>query len=124
MHIYYVLMNLTTLESLEKLRYRPRVPSNQIEFKDVNIEEPSTSDQSWVWLFGKPSEKSRITQKRCRKYWNVFDIGMKENWIQVMGSNRWLWFVPVFNSLGNGLHFPVNEDSYNKMMQARMEMTP
>jgi hypothetical protein len=27
-----------------------------------------------------------------------------------MGENPVLWFVPVQNSLGNGLAFPVNED--------------
>jgi hypothetical protein len=41
---------------------------------------------------------------------NAFDLGVRANWEQVMGPDRLKWFVPVMNSMGNGLSFPVSED--------------
>ncbi|CAD8068462.1 unnamed protein product [Paramecium sonneborni] len=31
---------------------------------------------------------------------NVYDIGIKENWLQVMGNNPWLWIFPMFGESG------------------------
>jgi hypothetical protein len=41
---------------------------------------------------------------------NAFDLGTRANWNQVMGPDRLKWFIPVMNSMGNGLSFPVSED--------------
>jgi len=32
------------------------------------------------------------------KYLNLFDVGTKNNWVQVMGPQWYFWFVPVYNS--------------------------
>ena len=37
---------------------------------------------------------------------NIYDIGKKENFIQVFGENWLLWFLPVFTSIGDGCSFP------------------
>ncbi|KAF9079525.1 palmitoyltransferase for Vac8p [Mortierella sp. AD031] len=40
---------------------------------------------------------------------NVFDLGRKQNFIQVLGPVWYLWLVPVRNSIGNGWSFPASE---------------
>ncbi|EMR10380.1 hypothetical protein PNEG_01632 [Pneumocystis murina B123] len=48
---------------------------------------------------------------------NAFDLGWKKNWIQVMGSNKFLWFFPIVNNLGTGESFPVNNDIAKKLYE-------
>lgn len=31
---------------------------------------------------------------------NLFDLGWRRNFVQVMGSNPFLWFFPILNSVG------------------------
>lgn len=38
-----------------------------------------------------------------------YNVGLKENWRQVFGTNPWLWFIPYRNSKGDGVNFPKNE---------------
>ncbi|KAF9400965.1 hypothetical protein BGX21_003090 [Mortierella sp. AD011] len=45
---------------------------------------------------------------------NVFDLGRKKNFIQVLGPVWYLWLVPVRNSIGDGWSFPASE--YGKSM--------
>ncbi|KAG0377135.1 hypothetical protein BGX24_006669 [Mortierella sp. AD032] len=45
---------------------------------------------------------------------NVFDLGRKQNFIQVLGPVWYLWLVPVQNSIGNGWSFPASD--YGKSM--------
>ncbi|GJJ75263.1 palmitoyltransferase ZDHHC2/15/20 [Entomortierella parvispora] len=45
---------------------------------------------------------------------NVFDLGKKKNFIQVLGPVWYLWLIPVRNSVGNGWSFPAND--YGKSM--------
>ena len=37
-----------------------------------------------------------------------FDAGMKRNWRQVMGKERWMWLLPIWGSGpdGDGVHWP------------------
>lgn len=46
---------------------------------------------------------------------NVFDIGRKRNFKQVMGERWYLWFIPISNSLGNGIIYPLNSNSYSAL---------
>jgi len=45
-------------------------------------------------------------EKTSRRKDNPFNIGKYANFKQVFGTNPYLWFVPVFTSLGNGLWYP------------------
>ncbi|KAI1319771.1 palmitoyltransferase for Vac8p [Mortierella claussenii] len=45
---------------------------------------------------------------------NVFDLGRRKNFDQVLGSTWYLWLVPVRNSIGDGWNFPAND--YGKSM--------
>jgi len=47
-----------------------------------------------------------VMEKRSKRKDNMFDMGTYENFKQVFGPNPWLWFVPVYTSVGNGLWFP------------------
>ncbi|CAO3567399.1 unnamed protein product [Mortierella alpina] len=46
---------------------------------------------------------------------NVFDMGKRQNFIQVLGPVWYLWLVPVRNSIGNGWSFPANEYGRNML---------
>ncbi|KAI8852276.1 DHHC palmitoyltransferase-domain-containing protein [Chytridium lagenaria] len=39
---------------------------------------------------------------------NVYDFGWTRNWVEVMGVDWRLWFVPVATTMGNGHDFEVN----------------
>ncbi|KAG0299850.1 palmitoyltransferase for Vac8p, partial [Dissophora globulifera] len=45
---------------------------------------------------------------------NVFDLGRKQNFSQVLGPVWYLWLVPVRNSIGDGWNFPASD--YGKSM--------
>merc|ERR1711966_480378 len=40
---------------------------------------------------------------------NPFDLGRERNWYQVFGSNPWIWFIPVGQAAGDGVHWETNE---------------
>lgn len=40
----------------------------------------------------------------------TFDIGRRQNILQIFGYRKWLWVFPVFTSLGDGAHFPVRDE--------------
>jgi len=79
----HVCQNVTTIEALEKTRYVHTFPS---------------------------SSSRRPTRRSSNDQINVFNVGTRQNWEQVMGTDPWKWFLPICNSLGNGIAFPVNED--------------
>ncbi|KAJ3428487.1 protein s-acyltransferase 16-related [Anaeramoeba flamelloides] len=37
---------------------------------------------------------------------NIYDLDSYKNWVQVFGTNKLLWFLPIYTSLGNGIDFP------------------
>ncbi|KAL7751885.1 palmitoyltransferase for Vac8p [Sorochytrium milnesiophthora] len=53
----------------------------------------------------------RTTTRRV----NLFDVGWYNNWVQVMGPDRKLWFLPVGNSIGNGESFPISHQAYGTL---------
>ncbi|KAJ1955975.1 palmitoyltransferase for Vac8p [Linderina pennispora] len=52
---------------------------------------------------------------RQSKYVNLFDVGAKKNFYQVFGSTWYWWFVPVTTTMGDGVRFPINYESYNEL---------
>ncbi|KAK9459193.1 DHHC palmitoyltransferase-domain-containing protein [Lipomyces oligophaga] len=81
LQLYLLFSNKTTIEAMETQRYRSNIAANAYRYSTP------------------PSSKS---------VGNVFDLGLKQNFVQMMGSNPLLWFFPVVNSRGNGTTFPVN----------------
>ena len=78
----HVFRNVTTIEALEKTRYIHTFPPN-----DPHRRRRSSNDAT-----------------------NAFDIGRRQNWEQVMGPSPLKWFIPIQNSIGNGLAFPISDD--------------
>ncbi|KAK9455034.1 DHHC palmitoyltransferase-domain-containing protein [Dipodascopsis uninucleata] len=79
--LYLLFSNKTTIEAMETQRYKSQLVANSYRYS-----EPPSSETVG----------------------NVFDLGYRENFRQVMGDNPWLWFVPVPTSKGDGTQFPVN----------------
>eukprot|EP01121_Diplochlamys_sp_Union-15-3_P009324 TRINITY_DN2541_c0_g1_i2.p1 TRINITY_DN2541_c0_g1~~TRINITY_DN2541_c0_g1_i2.p1 ORF type:complete len:295 (+),score=7.58 TRINITY_DN2541_c0_g1_i2:73-957(+) len=47
--------------------------------------------------------------QRSRKS-NVYNLGGSANWREVFGNNVWLWFIPIYTSVGDGITFPLNDN--------------
>ena len=50
-----------------------------------------------------------LDDKEASKMPNAFDLGWKNNLIQVLGPNPWLWALPVMNSIGDGWRWEVSQ---------------
>jgi palmitoyltransferase ZDHHC2/15/20 len=84
--VYLMLANKTTLESMETVRYRTSVAPSLFRFRAA----PSSHSMG-----------------------NIFDLGWKRNWCEVMGGHVWEWFIPtVPGNRGSGTWFPINEKLY------------
>lgn len=82
--LYQVFNNTTTIESLESVKYRSSVPADGYRYR------------------APPSSET---------VGNIFDLGWKRNWMEVMGY-RWLeWILPVHpKNMSDGTSFPINEE--------------
>ncbi|CAB4006986.1 palmitoyltransferase ZDHHC15-like [Paramuricea clavata] len=40
-----------------------------------------------------------------------FNLGARNNIIQVFGKRRWLWCLPIYTSVGDGVVYPLREDT-------------
>lgn len=49
------------------------------------------------------------------KYLNLFDIGRKNNWIQVMGPKWYFWFIPIGDPFNDGKSWPLNSYRYSTL---------
>ncbi|KAK9483897.1 DHHC palmitoyltransferase-domain-containing protein [Lipomyces starkeyi] len=93
--LYLLFANKTTIEAMETQRYKSSVASSSYRYSEA------------------PSSES---------VGNVFDLGWRENFRQVMGDNPWTWFLPVRTSKGNGTTFPTNAKVLNAIRrQAQQE---
>ncbi|AOA60819.1 Palmitoyltransferase [Komagataella phaffii CBS 7435] len=100
--LYQLFRNKTTIESYESQRYRANLKV--------------ADDRYYKFNSRKPTDKS---------LGNVFDLGWRENFKQVMGNSWYEWLLPIrvvpkrLNDyyLNNGLNYPVNEHVYQKLVQ-------
>ncbi|CAG8601426.1 1334_t:CDS:2 [Ambispora gerdemannii] len=60
----------------------------------------------------KIKENSEVTSN---KYLNLFDIGKRANFLQVMGSKWYIWLIPIGSSHGNGHLWPLNSYQYSTL---------
>ncbi|KAJ8099647.1 DHHC palmitoyltransferase-domain-containing protein [Lipomyces tetrasporus] len=93
--LYLLFTNKTTIEAMETQRYKSSVASSSYRYS-----EPPSSESVG----------------------NVFDLGWRENFREVMGDNPWTWFWPIRTSKGNGMTFPTNPKVVNAIRrQAEQE---
>jgi len=105
-HFYFVLKNITTLETFEKRRIRTRMEVSETHRDDVanNSNENQRQRQTTT------RSADRLTAPSDWTTDNPFDVGWKKNFQQVFGPNPWLWFLPVANGVGDGVTFPLNRN--------------
>ncbi|KAI8881828.1 hypothetical protein K501DRAFT_3434, partial [Backusella circina FSU 941] len=82
-HLWLVLLNRTTIEN--------------------------SQFQSWRKARKNGSANERLIHVFTESGRNVFNQGYKKNWIEVMGDNVLLWFLPL-SSPQNKSHFGYNAD--------------
>jgi hypothetical protein len=58
-------------------------------------------------------EERRALQKANKL--NIYNVGIKENWRAVMGSNWRLWFVPIGDPESDGYSYQINTDNLQRL---------
>ncbi|KAG0068993.1 hypothetical protein BGZ92_004786 [Podila epicladia] len=131
-HTRYILSNQTTIESLQdvrnmhvKVQYRKRESTPQPHNNSVNVNGASGGDG----VAGLPPFMSEINHNivMVEQGERLWDQGSwLANWKSIMGPTWWLWFVPYWNSQGDGIHDIYNANVYKRLLadalaQARMQ---
>lgn len=52
-------------------------------------------------------------ESKDRAFLNPYNLSIRQNWIEVFGKDKSKWFKPIFNSLGDGVSFKTNQESYD-----------
>ena len=135
-HAYLVSRNRTTLEYMEGMS-RVRTAQSNESPDDVRASSeldreapmPSARLAELLGASGRTSEdtdsealplqrpQTQHPASRLASRYNVYDVGMWNNWCQVMGNNVWLWWAPVDAGELNGIRFPVNESIWEMLQQ-------
>jgi palmitoyltransferase len=89
--LYLVFHNKTTIEAMDEVRYKTNFPATDFRYSEA------------------PSSRS---------LGNLFDLGWKRNWCEVMGHNAYEWLLPIRNSAQtNGTSFPIDEELWEEAQQ-------
>ncbi|KAG0022089.1 hypothetical protein BGZ81_008662 [Podila clonocystis] len=131
-HTRYILSNQTTIESLQdvrsmhvKVQYRKRESTPQ-PHNSVNVNAGGSGADG---VAGLPPFMSEINHNivMVEQGERLWDQGSwLANWKSIMGPTWWLWFVPYWNSQGDGIHDIYNANVYKRLLadalaQARMQ---
>ncbi|CAB4431732.1 unnamed protein product [Rhizophagus irregularis] len=92
-HTTYVLRNRTTIESIS---FRTRTYNVRVQF---DVENPLGYGVTTT----QPGE-------------NLWNLGWKKNWKDVMGNKWWLWFIPFGKPPGDGLIYSFNPDLRTRLI--------
>ena len=64
--------------------------------------------------------------KQGLEYKSKYDIGLKDNWRQIFGSNPWLWAFPIFmgsgKPIGDGIYWQTNMSAQNNVKDQSDQM--
>ena len=104
-HAWLICKNRTTIESMEgsgrvRLRAardpeRPRVEDRLRRIAGRTEETPPPVTSSGVWRSDEHlTREERRALRKASKY-NVYDIGFRANWRQIMGKNWLQWWIPL-----------------------------
>lgn len=59
-----------------------------------------------------------LTAQSMKDKFNIFDLGYRENWMQVMGDSKLFWFVPLqAKSHGDGFNFKISDRARERLRE-------
>ncbi|KAI1291568.1 hypothetical protein EDD11_008849 [Mortierella claussenii] len=128
-HTSYLLTNRTTIEALQNvrntfIRVQYRKMDSPSSFSDAAMAGPAAAT-GMMPSFASEIEFNVVMVEQVERLW---DRGSwLANWNSIMGTKWWLWFVPYYNSPGDGIHEVYNERVYKRLVgdalaQARMQV--
>lgn len=86
------------------------ISNNETTIEKITIDEYLLGNSTFVDNF----QEGLIAQgshSRDRKVLNPYNLGTKENWVQVFGNSPIDWILPSFSSLGDGVTFKKSSDN-------------
>ncbi|EMD30904.1 hypothetical protein CERSUDRAFT_100876 [Gelatoporia subvermispora B] len=98
-HVYLIMLNQTTVESLGVRRMKERekhVLGRMFAWYEIGARR--RTKKQWDAEWGNPNTEGNIWWLGSRR----------KNWESVMGTHIWEWFLPLGCSPANGLAYPVN----------------
>lgn len=142
-HLYLVARNMTTIEALEKSRYNIRQRGeNRFATAADRLQHVVRNTRRWRLRDGGYSEVSGHDEGHHedaddrKTFGNAFDVGVRENWKQVMGTRPLRWFVPLGAPSSDDWSWPINERAraavlhnielqrQNKLQETSQDSTP
>lgn len=112
-HLYLILRNRTTLEYIEGMSHVQRRSNTRLNTLRTLLSEANSESRR------RDHQRASITQDQryqsCASRHNMYDVGICNNWHQVMGREWWLWLVPLGGPDSDGIHYPVDDDALRKL---------
>lgn len=84
------------------------ISNNETTIERLTIDEYLVGNTTFVNNF-QEGPISQGSNSKDRKVLNPYNLGVKENWIQVFGTSPKDWILPSFSSVGDGITFKKNE---------------
>ncbi|EPR78501.1 DHHC zinc finger protein [Spraguea lophii 42_110] len=91
------------------------ISMNETTVENLALDEILNGDTHAINIFQEGPLLS-YTESKDRYVLNPYNLGKRENWIQVFGHTKKDWVLPSFTSVGDGIAFPKNykeEDSFD-----------
>ncbi|KAG0064631.1 palmitoyltransferase for Vac8p [Linnemannia elongata] len=132
-HTSYILSNRTTIETMQDVRntfvrvqYRKKDPAPDAVATSGSVGPSVPSPQAGTLpSFMSEIEFNVVMVEQGESLWN--QGSWLANWKYFMGPTWWLWFIPYFNTPGDGIHDIYSEKVHMRLVgdalaQARMQV--
>ena len=95
----------------------PQTPARQSHYSDISTDQDESPAQQALRknYSGYEADRERerydeyLDDNEASKMPNAFDLGWRRNLQHVFGPSRWLWFLPVCNTTGDGWRWEVSQ---------------